>query len=48
VKKEKLDDFLSTWIAISHATIYKANVEEDEVENMSRQIATMKNQVEYY
>jgi hypothetical protein len=42
--KDKLNNLVSSGIAISHATIDKDKSGEDEVENMSKQIATLKNQ----
>jgi hypothetical protein len=48
IKKAKLNDLLSVRIVISHATIEKVKAGEDEVENIRKQIATLKNQVEYY
>jgi hypothetical protein len=35
-------------ITISHATIKKSKAMKNEVENMSREFSTLKNQVKYY
>jgi hypothetical protein len=38
IKRDKINDFLSSGITISHATIDKAKVGENEVEDMRREI----------
>jgi hypothetical protein len=48
IKRDKLNDLLSARIAISHATIDKAKASENEVDDMRKEIASLKNQVEYY
>jgi hypothetical protein len=48
IKRDKINDLLSTRITISHVPINKSKVSENKVEDMREEIAFLKNQVEYY